>query len=217
MPMAGTSSGGSAAWDARRRHPGALLAALVVTLGVPLLLVSPARQATPHVSTPAPTWLRLLPLPDERPSARQAPSPTVAAAQPPVRMRPVRPLAPLTSSAAASPAPRPAPQDPQPITVTSPPVMATPAPAPAPVASAPPPPLRLGDDVMRQAARDSIAETRRLAAEAGLPAERDRSSDERLAGAVEQAVKPDCLASNAGGSLLSIPLIALQALRQKCN
>lgn len=211
--MTGASSGGHATWDARRRHPGALLAALVVTLGVPLLLVSPARQATPHVSTPAPTWLRLLPLPDERPSARQAPSPTVAAAQPPVRMRPVRPLPPPTSSAAASPAPRPAPDDPQPITVTSPQVAA----APAPVASAPPPPLRLGDDVMRQAARDSIAETRRLAAEAGLPAERDRSSGERLAGAVEQAVKPDCLASNAGGSLLSIPIIALQALRQKCK
>lgn len=210
MPMAGTSSG---AWDARRRHPGALLAALVVTLGVPLLLVPHAREIAPHLNTPAPTWLRLLPLPDERPSARQAPSPTFAAAQPPVRMRPARPLPQPTTPATATPTPRPAAHDPQPITVTSPQVLA----APAPSASAPPPPLRLGDDVMRQAARDSITETRRLAAEAGLPEERDRSSGERLAGAVEQAVKPDCLASNAGGSLLSIPLIALQALRQKCK
>lgn len=112
-----------------------------------------------------------------------------------------------------TPTPPPAIRDPQPITVTSAPLVA----APHPAASAPPPPLRLGDAVMRQAARDSIAETRRLAAEAGLPAERDRSSGERLAGAVEQAVKPDCLASNAGGSLLSIPIIALQALRQKCK
>ena len=101
----------------------------------------------------------------------------------------------------------PQPTQPQPISRPAP---------PAPVASSPLP-LRLGDDVMRRAARDSIAETRRLAAEAGLPAERDASERERLADAVEQAGKPDCLSANAGGSLLSIPWIALQALRQKCK
>jgi hypothetical protein len=93
---------------------------------------------------------------------------------------------------------------------------ATPGPADPPAAAASAPaPLRLGPEVLRQAARDSVSETRRLAAAAGQTV--DEADGPRLADGVAAAGKPDCLAANPGGSLLSIPMIAWQALRQKCR
>ena len=40
---------------------------------------------------------------------------------------------------------------------------------------------------------------------------------EQLAGAIAQTARPDCLAPNGGGSLLSIPIIAFMAANGKCK
>jgi hypothetical protein len=87
--------------------------------------------------------------------------------------------------------------------------------APQSPASAPLPPLRLDAPVLRQAARDSLSETRRLAAAAGQSI--DSADGQRLAGDVAAAGKPACLGADAGGSLLSIPIIAYRMLRQTCR
>lgn len=194
-------------WRPHRHRKAAVTGALAVTLAALWALwAPPPRHAITPLESPVTTWLRLLPLP-----AMPAPP----AADLPALRRPDTPARPMPPRAPAFPVPElPSTRaaEPQPITLAAP-AAATP---PATAASSPPP-LRLGDEVMRRAARDSLAETRRLAAEAGLPAERGVSDQERLASGVEQAAKPDCLASNPGGSLLSIPIIALQALRQKCK
>ena len=43
----------------------------------------------------------------------------------------------------------------------------------------------------------------------------DRS--EKLAGAVAETARPDCLAPNGGGSLLAVPIIAYMAASGKCK
>lgn len=86
---------------------------------------------------------------------------------------------------------------------------------PQPPASAPLAPLRLDAPVLRQAARDSLSETRRLAAAAGQSI--DSADGPRLADNVAAAGKPACLGADAGGSLLSIPIIAYRMLRQTCR
>ena len=43
------------------------------------------------------------------------------------------------------------------------------------------------------------------------------SRSEVLAGTVPEAVVPDCLAPNAGGSLLSAPILLLLAMQRKCK
>lgn len=198
-------------WQPDRQRKGAVAGALVVTLAALWALwAPPPRHAITPLQTQAPTWLRLLP-PPAMPAGPAVDPPALPRTDPPARRAPPKapelPVPEVLSSQAATP---------QPITLTAPTPTPTPTTPPAPAASSPAP-LRLGDEVLRRAARDSIAETRRLAAEAGLPAERGVSGGERLADGVEQAAKPDCLASNPGGSLLSIPIIALQALRQKCK
>jgi hypothetical protein len=208
------TSPGLPLWRPRRQRKAAAAGALAVTLAALWALwPPPARRLATAPEGTAPTWLRLLP-PSERPREASLPALPRAGnrtATPPPRA-PAWPTPDVQVQRAAA--------EPQPITLAEPSPSTPPstpaAPAPAVAASAPRP-LRLGDEVLRRAARDSLAETRRLAADAGLPAERGVSGSERLADGVEQAVKPDCLAPNAGGSLLSIPIIALQALRQKCK
>ncbi len=210
IPAAATNAStvpGAMVWrPQRQRGAAAAGAGLVTLLALCALWAPPARHPAAVPQAPAPTWLRLLPLPATPAPPVQVPQ---ALPRPDALARLPRPRAP------ALPTPDLPPQrqaDPQPITLAAPSVAAPPAPA-----ASRPPPLRLGDEVLRRAARDSIAETRRLAAEAGLPAERDASAGEQLADAVQQSAKPDCLGPNPGGSLLSIPLIAWDALRQKCK
>lgn len=188
------------AWRPRRRRGLAALAAVVVTVGGLLSLGTPSvwRAALPPPLRPM--YLTLPPAPAVT-ATRSAPAaPRVAA---PARR--VRPVAPAAVPAA------PAVEGPQMAATVpvSPHAIAPPAAASAPA------PLRLGPGVLRQAARDSVSETRRLAAAAGQPL--DEADGPRLADDVAAAGKPDCLAANPGGSLLSIPMIAWQALRQKCR
>lgn len=181
-----------------RRSPGVrLVAAVAALLTTTALVLELARLPPAAAPVRAPVGLPVTLMP--------APPPPAAAAAP-VRAR----------AAARAPAPQPVSA---PIAPPRPPAVAQPvarSEPPSDAASAPPPPLRLGAEVMRQAARDSLAQTRRLAAQAGLD-DAPVSGAERLADGVRQSAKPDCLAANAGGSLLSLPIIALQALRQKCQ
>lgn len=40
---------------------------------------------------------------------------------------------------------------------------------------------------------------------------------DKFADSVEQSVKPDCLGPNQAGGLLAAPVIAVQAIRDKCK
>lgn len=207
LPAAAPARPSLGGWRPRRRWGAAALGAVSVTLGGLLVLATPTvwRPALPQPTRPL--FVTVLPEPTTPPEAA-----------PPRPVRPARPVRPITvprATAATPTAPAvEAPRAAAAISSTAP--SATPGPAgpPAPAASAPAP-LRLGPEVLRQAARDSVSETRRLAAAAGQPL--GDADGPRLADDVAAAGKPDCLAANPGGSLLSIPIIAWQALRQKCR
>ena len=88
-----------------------------------------------------------------------------------------------------------------------------PVPEPERAASAP---LRLDDQVIREASRASRSEARRLADASGVHlADARPSKQERLAASVAGTGKPACL--EPGGSLLSIFVIAYQAAREACR
>lgn len=190
-----------------RRSPGVRLAAAAAAGLITTALVLELARLPPAAPPPrAPVALPVtLVLPPRPPAPAASPAPAPARDPAPVRRPPPVP------ERAAQPAPITLPASP----ATAPAVARVEPPADA--ASAPPP-LRLGVEVMRQAARDSLSQTRQLAAQAGQGLDdAPVSGAERLADGVRQSGKPDCLAANAGGSLLSLPIIALQALRQKCK
>jgi hypothetical protein len=87
--------------------------------------------------------------------------------------------------------------------------------APTPAASAP---LRLDAATLRAAAAHSTGDVRRLAQRSGQTLDDATVSErERLASGIAGSAKGDCLGSNAGGSLLSLPFIAYSALAGKCK
>ena len=90
----------------------------------------------------------------------------------------------------------------------------------AATAAEPPPsaPLRLDAAILKAAIAGSESPVRRMAQTAGEMLDSPRvTARERLTTAVGAAALPDCLAPDAGGSLLSAPLIAVRALRGKCK
>ena len=87
--------------------------------------------------------------------------------------------------------------------------------APMPAASAP---LRLDAATLRAAAAQSTGDVRRLAQRSGQTLDDATVSErERLTSGIAGSAKGDCLGSNGGGSLLSLPFIAYSALAGKCK
>ena len=79
-------------------------------------------------------------------------------------------------------------------------------------------PLNLERAVVRAANRASKSEARRMAESSGAYfGDRRVSEAESLASAIKQAAKPDCLGPDAGGSLLSLPVIIFYAATDRCN
>lgn len=189
------------AWRPRRRRGLAALAAVAVTVAGLLSLATPQVWRMAPALPPRPVFLTLPPAPAAAATRSESAMP-----RPAVPARRARPVAPVAWP------PAPAAEVPQ-AAATLP--AAPHAFAPPAAAASAPPPLRLGPEVIRQAARDSVSETRRLALAAGQAL--DEADGPRLADDVAAAGKPDCLAANPGGSLLSIPMIAWQALRHKCR
>ena len=191
------------AWQRRLPRARAALLALAVTaaflLALNASLLRPVVLARPE--QPALTVVLL------RPPAPPTPAAAAEAALAPQPARPRRAVAPasaLPSLADALPAAPAA------------------APEPAPVATAARPasvPLRLDDQVLRAAARYSISRTRELAEASGqtLGSGEPASAQERLSQAAARSAKPDCLGPNAGGSLLTLPLIAFEAATGQCK
>jgi len=190
---------------ARHRGPAALLAAgITAALLLALNAALPRPQATAAVVERAVTVL-LLRDPGPMPAPqREAPVAPVA----PATDRPKR----ATTAAKALSLPSGADALPPALAATAPVAVA----APPPAASAP---LRLDEAVLRAAARYSISQARQLAEASGqqLGAGEPLSAQDRLARAAASSAKPDCVASNAGGSLLTIPFIAYDALTGHCK
>ena len=79
-------------------------------------------------------------------------------------------------------------------------------------------PLNLEPSVLRSAAQASKGELRKLAESSGAYAgDEPKSQSEALAGAVASTARPDCLAPNENGSLLSVFVIAYEAANGKCK
>lgn len=86
---------------------------------------------------------------------------------------------------------------------------------PAPVASRP---LRLDAQTLGRAVAGTEGAVQRMARHSGTALDTPRPSQaDALASAVAKTAVPDCLAPNAGGSLLSIPVIAYTAIKGKCK
>jgi hypothetical protein len=78
--------------------------------------------------------------------------------------------------------------------------------------------LKLTPEVLSHAARDGMSRRRASPPSVGGDAvDAPVSGDDRLARSVESALKPDCLSSNSGGSLLSPVLILAAKLADKCK
>jgi hypothetical protein len=126
------------------------------------------------------------------------------ATEPDASARPAPTAAPTAST-------RPTPVD---ATPTTPSIPTAAAPTDLPASS----PLRLDPSVLRRAAGARRGAVGTLADASGTELDTPVASvGERLAAGTARAVKPDCLAPNEGGSLLSLPVIAIQALRGKCK
>jgi hypothetical protein len=79
-------------------------------------------------------------------------------------------------------------------------------------------PMRLDASVVERAARASKSEIRRMADASGAYiGDKPIAQSERLASSMARSAKPDCLAPNSGGSVLSIFVIAYMAAAEKCN
>ena len=89
------------------------------------------------------------------------------------------------------------------------------APAGVPPASAP---LRLDPRTIGRAIAGSEGRVRQMARQSGTELDSPRASrSELLAATVAEKGVADCLAPNAGGSLLSAPILLLRALSGKCK
>jgi len=188
--------------DARHRAPAALLAAGVTAA---LLLALNASLPRPETAAaPAERAVTVLLLRDPGP----LPAPQRETPVAPHTDRPKR----ATTAAKALSLPSGADALPPALAATSPAAVI----APPPAASAP---LRLDEEVLRTAARYSISQARQLAEASGqqLGTGEPLSARERLARAAASSAKADCVASNASGSLLTIPFIAYDALTGHCK
>ena len=92
-------------------------------------------------------------------------------------------------------------------------VAATAASAPASDVS-----LRIDSEAIRRALVGTNGQVRKLAERGGVELNSTREGPLQVFGAsVAKAAKPECLAQNEYGSLLSIPLIAARAIQDKCK
>jgi hypothetical protein len=97
----------------------------------------------------------------------------------------------------------------------APQVQAEVAEAPKPPASAP---LKLDAATIRAANHASKSEVMKMAAISGTYIGDDPVSEsEKLTGAIARTAKEDCLGPKAGGSLLSLFVIAYQAAKGECK
>ena len=79
-------------------------------------------------------------------------------------------------------------------------------------------PLRLDLETIRAANRASKSDAQNLAENSGTYFGDDpKSKSEKIAESVSRTGKPDCLAPNPAGSLLSVIDIAIRAAIKKCN
>jgi hypothetical protein len=86
---------------------------------------------------------------------------------------------------------------------------------PEPSASAP---IKLDLATIRAANRASKSDARNLAESSGAYfGDEALSKTEQLANAIERTGKEDCIGPNAGGSILSVFVIAYMAARDKCK
>ncbi|WP_054020019.1 hypothetical protein [Piscinibacter sakaiensis] len=197
------------------------------------LRLVPAPTSASARRAPEPAAARLPPMPLDRPAVSRRPAP-VAVPAPEDGGQPVLPgsASPSAAPALAAPAPREA----SPAAAPPVPVLAAAAsgvpgvagagvgsaaagPAAGPLADAAASrPLQLDAATLRRAAAGSRGAVRAQADAAGRPVDEPRPGrDAVLAGDLARAVKPECLAPNAGGSLLSIPFIVAAALRDRCR
>ena len=200
------------AWHpAPRRVPAALGAvALTSALLLALNVAPPKRWAPVPPSTVLFVALPALPPPQPAVAPRPPPArepgrlPSHRAAEPDEKRLAAEPRLPANASATSA----------QPWVLSkSPPPTAS---APEPTASAP---LKLDAATLRAAARGSRSDARRQAEASGreLGSGEMLTAQQRLARDTASAGKPDCVGPDSGGSLLSIPLIAYQALTGHCH
>ena len=79
-------------------------------------------------------------------------------------------------------------------------------------------PLRIDSQAIRRALVGTTSQVRKLAERGGVELDSPREGQLQAYGAsVAKAAKPECLAPNGYGSLLSIPFIAARAIQGKCK
>jgi hypothetical protein len=178
-----------------------LAAACVLSLAL-LVIMTPAgmRISEPPFAAGAQAIMMLQQRPPPQPSPMRAvnPRPREALRKPPSRRDAAAPAA----TAAAEPAQAPAAADTASIT------------PPQTTASGP---LRLDGSVLRQAAGQSKSAVQQMADASGQSPDTQRATDsEKLAGGVERAGKPDCLAPG-GGDLRETVARIYQTITAKCK
>lgn len=195
----------------------ALTALLLAALDLPRM---PALRAAG--SPPGPQWI-VWPTRAEPPAAPRltdepARTPRPAARPRPPQPRDLRTIEAIGPAVTLLPVPMPAPPAAAPASIGELPDRLVALPVPA--ASTPPSasPLRMDEATLRAAHQASKSAVQRMAETGGHSLHPDPvSSQQRLAAAVVSSGKPDCLAADAGGSLLSIPRLAYWALAGKCR
>jgi hypothetical protein len=198
------------AWHPAPRRTPAALGAVALTSALLLALnAAPPRQPAPvPPSTVLFVALPALPPPQSAVLPRPLPAPETGslprhrAAELDEKRRAAEPPLPANASTAPPWA-----------LAESPPFAAS---APDPAASAP---LKLDAATLRAAARGSRSDARLQAEASGreLGSGEMLTAQQRLARDTASAGKPDCVGPDSGGSLLSIPLIAYQALAGHCR
>ena len=79
-------------------------------------------------------------------------------------------------------------------------------------------PLRIDSSVIKNSARESKSNFRRLAEASGAYTGDQKTSDaEKLSNSIDDATKPDCFGKNEHGSLLMIPVIIYWVAKDKCK
>lgn len=79
-------------------------------------------------------------------------------------------------------------------------------------------PLRVDSQAIRKALAGTTGQIRKLAERGDVELDSPREGQLQVIGAsVARAAKPECLAPNKYGSLLSLPLIAARAIQGKCK
>jgi len=143
-----------------------------------------------------------------RPARREAALPPSAAAPAKGGLRSAAPTRPRNRMSPTQPGP-----EPEPAVASS--SLSAGVPAESPPASAP---LRIDAKAIGRAIAGTEGNVRQMARRSGVELDSPRANgSEVLAGRVAETVVPDCLAPNAGGSLLSAPILLLLAIQGKCR